>query len=137
MDCRHYWLCCAVLVFHLGEAMSLRREALASIGARTTATPAFAWHDGEALAELLSPFGFSVKTRAEHLELRANSPGDFLEAELRDHPLWIAARAALEPRGAMKAVHDRALQIFERANEAPQGFSVKSHYLLATTRRQG
>ncbi len=121
----------------LGEAMSLRREALASTGARKMAAPAFAWHDAEALAELFSPHGFSVRTRAEHLELRASSAGDFLEAELRDHPLWIAARAALEPSGAMEAVHDGALQIFEDANEAPEGFSVKGHYLLATARRQG
>lgn len=120
----------------LGEAMSLRREALASIGAQKMAAPAFAWHDAVALAELFSPYGFSVKARSEHLELSAASPRDFLDAELRDHPLWIAARAALEPRDEMEAVYGRALQIFEAANEAPQGFSVKGHYLLATARRQ-
>ncbi len=118
----------------LAELMGLRREALAALDGGAGAPP-FAWHDRDALAALFAPFGFSLKTSVDHLELSASSAQAFLEAELRDHPLWISARAALEPAGAMGEVYRRALEILESANEEPEAFRVRIPYALASAHR--
>jgi hypothetical protein len=81
-----------------------------------------------------APYGFSVDLSEEQLAFTASSPLEFVETELRVHPGWIAARVVLEPRGEMQAVRDRALEIFEAANEDPAGFRVKSRYVVATAR---
>lgn len=118
----------------LAELMGLRREALAALD-RGAGAPPFAWHDRDALAALFAPLGFSLEIRVKHLELSAASAEAFLEAELGDHPLWIGARAALEPAGRMEAVYRRALEILEAGNEEPGAFRIRSPYALASARR--
>ena len=65
----------------------------------------------------------------------AASPSEFLDAELRNHPLWVAARELLERRGELEATRDRALKILETRNEDPNAFRVTSDYIVATARR--
>ena len=66
--------------------------------------PPFAWHDRDALAELFAPYGFDITVAEERLAFTANSPRDYLDAESDNHPLAVAGRAVLEPRGEATAL---------------------------------
>jgi SAM-dependent methyltransferase len=117
----------------LADVMRERRDATAAAGMSGGAAP-FAWHDMAALTSVFAPHGFSIDLSEEQLAFTAASPQEFVETELRVHPGWIATRAVLEPRGEMQAVRDRALEIFETANEDPAEFRVTSRYVVATIR---
>ena len=128
----------------LTTTMRLRGEAL--VAAASTSAPAqnqasahqaapFAWHDPAALDELFVTHGFCVELNGQQLAFTADSPSEFLDTELRVHPAWIAARAILEPRGEMKALHERALEIFEDANEDQSAFRVTSDYVVVVASR--
>jgi hypothetical protein len=119
----------------LADVMRLRRDALAAAGMRGGAVP-FAWHDMTALSGVFAPHGFSIDASDEELAFTAASPQEFVDTEFRAHPAWIAARGVLERRGEMQMVRDRALEIFEAANEDPDGFQITSRYVVATARRQ-
>ena len=81
------------------------------------------------------PHGFSVELNSQQLTFTANSPSEFFNTELRVHPAWIAARAILEPRGEMQALHERVLEIFEDANEDQSAFRVTSDYVVVAASR--
>lgn len=122
----------------IAAVMGARAEALAAARGRErkpSPAPAFAWHERESLAQAFAPHGFSVEVRDCALTLRSSSPSAFIDGELRDHPMWIESRAALEPHGGLPAVRERALTILEEANEDPRAFAVTSSYALATARR--
>jgi hypothetical protein len=119
-------------LFELGRVV---REAVARAIGASSGPPPFPWHDREALAGLLEPHGFAVTMQDERLAFTAPSARDYLDQELANHPLAVAARAILEPRGEMRAVEARALEILQAANEDPDGFRVTSHYIVATARR--
>jgi SAM-dependent methyltransferase len=118
----------------LADVMRVRRDAVAAAGMSSGAAT-FAWHDRTALTNAFAPHGFSVDLSEEQLAFTASSPQEFVDTELRVHPGWIAARAALEPRGQMQAVRDHALEIFEAANEDSAGFRITSRYVVMTARR--
>jgi SAM-dependent methyltransferase len=120
----------------LTEAVRIRRQAVAA-SPGPPAGPSFDWHDPGELDRLLGPHGFSVEVTEEALAFTAASPEEFVEAELRDHPAWIAARAVLEPRGGLAAVRARILDLFAAANEEPGAFRLTSRYALATAIRFG
>ena len=69
------------------------------------------------------------------LAFTAQSPRDFLDTESANHPLAVAGRADLEPRGEAEALRDRLLAVYQAANEDPDGFRVTSRYVVATARR--
>lgn len=119
----------------LADVMRVRRDALAAAGT-SGGGPPFAWHEMAALTSAFAPHGYSIHLSEQQLAFTAASPEAFADTELRIHPAWIAARAVIEPRGEMQAVRDRALEIFETANEDPAGFRVTSHYVVATARRE-
>jgi SAM-dependent methyltransferase len=121
----------------LAEAMELRREAIAGAQGRTAGPPAVAWHDPAALEGMFAPHGFTTTAIHEHtLLFIGSSPREFTDSELRDHPLWVDCRSALEARGGWQTVRDRAFAIFEAANEDPAAFRVTSRYVVATLRRE-
>jgi ubiquinone/menaquinone biosynthesis C-methylase UbiE len=113
------------------EAMQLRAAAIAAATGEAGSGPRFAWHDEPALAELFSRHGFRVETSTEELAFRAGSPEEFLDRELREHPLWLNARAVLEPRGELEALRAAALAVIRGANEDPDAFRVTSRYVVA------
>lgn len=119
----------------LAEVARLRGELLANATGAPAGPPPFAWHDGDALAEAFGPLGFSVVVHEQRLAFTDRSAREFLDSEIGDHPMWVAARAELEPRGEMPAARDRALEIFEAANEEPLRFRVTSSYIVATISR--
>ena len=114
--------------------ISVLREALPR-PAGPPDTQSFAWHDPEALAGLLGPHGFEVSTAEEEIAFTAASPLAYLDGEAADHPLWVTGRAALEERGELEPVRERALAALEQGNEDPDAFRATSRYLVATARR--
>jgi SAM-dependent methyltransferase len=118
----------------IADVMKVCRDAMAA-ATGAAGVPPFSWHDRDALAGLLSPYGFAVNMREYDLAFTASSPMEFVQADLRDHPLWIACRAVLEPRGAWQSVWQRTLDLLAAANEAPNGFRVSSRYVVAIAER--
>lgn len=98
--------------------------------------PPFAWHDRDALAALLAPHGFAaVDVVEERHPFTGASPRAYLATELESHPMSVAGRAILEPRGEAEALRERLLAILEAGNEDPAAFRVTSRYVVATARR--
>ena len=114
----------------LSAAARMRGQAVAA-HTGTPPRPPFAWHEPDAL-EALFP-GHEVNVRPERIAFTAASPEAFLESELADHPLWVSARATLEPAGEFDELRARTLEVFTNANEAPAGaFAITSRYALVT-----
>jgi len=90
---------------------------------RASGPPPFAWHDGDALAELL---GRPVELAEHGLAFTAASPRAFVDAEFTNHPLW-SANDAPDKR-------EQVLAVLERANEDAAAFRVTSPYVVATAR---
>jgi SAM-dependent methyltransferase len=119
----------------LSDVRVVRREALAAAGVAAESAP-FAWEDRDALTALLEPLGFSVELEERELAFQGHgSPSEFVELWFREHPLWIADQARLEPLGVYELVRDRTIEVFAAANEDPGGFRVTAPYVLATARR--
>lgn len=117
------------------DAVQVAQEAVRRAIGAPAGTPPFAWYDRDALAGLLTPHGFEVAVEEERLVFTARSPRDYLDAESANHPLAVAGRAILEPRGEARALRDRMLSIYQAANEDPDSFRMTSRYVVATARR--
>jgi hypothetical protein len=104
-----------------------------ALGTSPTGAP-FPWHERDALAELLEPRGFSVTSEERSISFRGESPAQYLDAEA-EHPLAVAARAVLEPRGEGEELRARMLEVLEAGNEDPHGFRVTSRYVITAALR--
>jgi SAM-dependent methyltransferase len=121
----------------MSEAVRASREMVTrALGASPTGPP-FAWHEPAALRDLLGPHGFDVDTEEHRIAFTGKSPREFVESEAANHPLAIAGRAVLEPRGELNVLEERMLAIYEAANEDPDGFRITSRYIVASARRGG
>jgi SAM-dependent methyltransferase len=121
----------------LHEITRAGAEAVArAVGAPAGPAP-FPWHERDALQDLLGPHGFTVTLDEHRLAFTGQSPRQFLDGDFATHPLAVAARALLEPRGEADAVYQRMLEIYEAANEDGAAFRVTSRYVIATARRGG
>lgn len=119
----------------ISETNRLGREAVMRAFGAPAAPPPFPWHDRDALADLFAPYGFSVTADEHSLSFTAASASDYLDAEYESHPLAVAGRIVLEPRGEAEGLRAQALEILEAANEDPAGFRVTSRYVVATAER--
>jgi SAM-dependent methyltransferase len=117
------------------DAVRMAQDAVRRAVGAPAGPPPFAWHDRTALRDLFAPYGFEVTVEEQSLSFTANSPQDYLDTESANHPLAVAGRAVLEPRGEADELRARMLSIYERANEDPDGFRVTSRYIVATARR--
>jgi hypothetical protein len=81
------------------------------------------------------PFGFVVRSFEHSLSFTDSSADDFVEAELRHHPLWVGCRAVLERRGEWQAVRERVARICDAANEDSTGFRLTTHYAVTVAER--
>ena len=119
----------------IAEAGRVAFQAISNALGGPPGPPPFPWHDAAALTDLLGPLGFTVTTEEQRISFTATSARAYVDAESRNHPMIVSGRALLEPRGEAQAVFDRALEIFESANEDPTAFRVTSRYVVATARR--
>lgn len=119
----------------ISQLARVSREAVALALAAPPAAPPFPWYDRDALAELLQPHGFSVSGEEGSISFTGDSPAQYLDAEA-GHPLAVAGRAVLEPRGEAEALRERQLAVLEAGNEDPAAFRVTSRYVIATAQRE-
>jgi SAM-dependent methyltransferase len=118
----------------ISEAMRVGREAVDRALGTPPGPPPFAWHEQGELEDLLSPHGFTLDLEEREIAFTATSPQQYVADEVRDHPLRVAAAAALGPEET-EAVNRRTVEIFEAANEEPAAFRVTSRYVIGTARR--
>jgi SAM-dependent methyltransferase len=118
----------------IGKVARLRRAEVARATGTKGGPPPFPWEDREAVTGLLGPYGFEVDVGEESLAFAAGSAEEWAANDSRHHPVWAAARAALEPR-ELAALEQRALEILSDANEDPGGFRVTSRYAVVIARR--
>jgi SAM-dependent methyltransferase len=119
----------------LGEVARVGREAVAEAAGTPPGPPPFAWHEAEALEELMGPYGFTPALEERSLAFTADSPAAYVARELEAHPLWVAIRSVLERAGTLGAVRERIVAILDDANEDPGAFRMTGRYLVATLRR--
>jgi ubiquinone/menaquinone biosynthesis C-methylase UbiE len=120
----------------IGAMARMRGQALAQATNAEAGPPPFAWHDEAAVAALVEPHGFAVTVTEEALAFGADSPEAFLSDQFSNHPMWLAAQAALEP-DELAALETRVLRLLGDANEEAGRFRVTSRYALVTARRDG
>jgi SAM-dependent methyltransferase len=97
--------------------------------------PPFTWHDRETLTRLFGPHGYSIELEETTLVHHAPSLDDYLRDVVDAHPLTVAGRALLQPRGEAEDLRAQTRTILAEANEAPQRFAITSRYALITMRR--
>jgi SAM-dependent methyltransferase len=112
----------------------LRRQALAEAGHHQPSDGGFPWHDPDALTALLGPLGFVVEVARHDLVITATSPRAYAEADFAGHPLWVQARAVLEPTGRWERLRDEVIRLQTALNEDPAGFRVTCPYVVVTAR---
>jgi hypothetical protein len=114
-----------------------REMSMAALGGEPMG-PSFAWHDRDALSELMGSHGFSVDIEARSHVFTAASIDDFFRAEFVDHSLGAPSRAMLEARGRIDvqdAIVARTREILLAANEERHGFAVTRPYIVAVAQR--
>jgi SAM-dependent methyltransferase len=97
--------------------------------------PRFAWHERDALAELLREHDFTVDVEEHTHAFTAPSLEAYVEGEFSKHPLGVAGRAVLEQQGEAQELFERAVAMLAEANEDPNGFRLTSRYVVATAHR--
>lgn len=114
-------------------AQDLVREAL---GAGSSPPQGFDWHDTTAVRKLFASHAMQVDPLIRHpLTFTATSPEAYLDTELSNHPMAIAALAVLRERGVDEAGRDRLLQVVKEENEDPGQFRSTAHYVVLLGRR--
>ena len=117
------------------EAVRAAGEAVRRALGAPTGPPPFPWHERDALVELFAPYRFEVTVEEERLAFTAPTAEAYVDQQA-DHPLAVAGRAVLGPRGESDALREQMLAIYEAANEEPGGFRVTSRYIVATAARR-
>jgi SAM-dependent methyltransferase len=112
--------------------MSLRGMAMADL--EPGGGPPFAWHDRDAVSELLAPFGGAVELDRHDLAFAGTSAAEFVDSQMRAHPMWLEARARLEPLDRWDGLSEKVHEHFEAANEDPAAFRVTSSYVVIEAR---
>jgi SAM-dependent methyltransferase len=119
----------------IGRVAGLRGEALAAAAGKTV-PPRFAWHEVDAVTELLGPHGFSISATHDRISFTATSAEEFEAREYEVHPMWAVADQVLGPRGELDELRERTLEVFRDANEDPSAFRVSSEYAIVSARRR-
>jgi len=119
----------------IADSVRIAREAVNRALEIPPGPPSFAWHDLAALAGLFEPLGFAVSVEEHTIAFDAPSVAAHVDGELANHPLALAGREVLEPRGELDGVRRRMIEVLEAHNEDPDGFRVTSRYVVATATR--
>ena len=111
------------------EVVSLMLEALARVRP-PEGPPPVDWGDPSVLDRLLAPYG-ELEIRELRLDHDQATPEETIARWERAHPMWMAARAVLEPAGEWETLHERSIATLRAA-----GGRSSSPYLLALLRRR-
>jgi SAM-dependent methyltransferase len=118
----------------LFEVAGLRRRAVSS-GAppAPSGPPPFAWHEGTALRDAFGE-GFSIDVEPWTLAFRSPSVTDFVDGDMRDHPLWAAARARCS-EDEWRALREEVIAILTKGSRDEHACHIESSYVIATVLR--
>ena len=120
----------------ISAATRAAAEAVRSALGAPAGPPPFAWHDRDALGRLFAGVGFHDLTLSERTHVfTAPSARAYVDSDMEHHPLALAGRAVLDPRGESDALRDRMVAVLEDGNEDPDAFRVTSRYVIAVARR--
>jgi len=118
-----------------GAMFEMTSAAAGAVRQAVGAPEPFAWHDRDALASLLEPYGFGVDVGQHRLAFCASSAQQFLDQETQNHPLAVAGLRILAQLGQAQALRARLEAILQTGNQDPASFRVTSRYVVATARR--
>lgn len=104
--------------------------ALRDVPGAVPAPPGMAWHDVEQVAALAAPHGLTVSATERSIAFIDSSVDDYLNREIREHPMALSARAVLEPAGRFDEVHRQAREVLAEGNEDAAAFRVTSRYVI-------
>jgi SAM-dependent methyltransferase len=113
------------------DAVSLMRAALARVRP-PEGPPPVNWGDPSVLEALLGPYG-ELEVTERQLDLEDATPEKVWDRWERVHPMWIGARARLEPAGAWPPLREATIAALR---EGGVGAGATSPYLLAVLRRR-
>lgn len=94
------------------------------------APPGMAWHEVDQVAALAARHGLAVSATERSIAFTDASVDDYLDREIREHPMALSARAVLEPAGRFDEVHRQARALLADGNEDPSAFRVTSRYVI-------
>jgi SAM-dependent methyltransferase len=118
-------------------ALASAAEALvrSSVGA-PPAAPGLPWHDETELQALFSRHGLETSVRGPHqLVISADSPEAFLDAEMANHPMAVAAEGVFRQQGVSEEVREHLLGVLRDHNEADDAFRSTSRYVVVVATR--
>ena len=120
----------------VGALASTAQELVCAALGAPGAADGFPWHDTGALRQLFSSVGLRVGDVSEPHELAftATSPDAFLETELANHPMAVAALAVLQRHGEAERARQRMRQVLVDHNEVETGFQATSRYVVHAAR---
>jgi SAM-dependent methyltransferase len=94
------------------------------------ARPRFQWADPATLSPLAAQAGLGLEsTTAAELAIRGSSPEAYVEAG-QEHPLAVAARPLVEQAGIAGEIREAMTSALREGNEDPDGFLVRSPYVV-------
>ena len=97
--------------------------------------PGFPWQDRDAVSALFAPYGFRTEQDEHTLQFSAASVDDYLDTELRNHPMAVGGMSVLGPLGQADALREHLHRILTDANEDRSAFRATSRYVVTTLRR--
>lgn len=116
-------------------AKSAQQLVHSAVGASSD-PPGFAWHDESALAALFRQQGMATNLEGLHeLTFTATSPEDYLDAEMKSHPMAVTALEVLQQRGHAEQALEHLLEVLKAHNEDPRAFRSTSRYIVVLARR--
>lgn len=120
----------------LGALASTAEALVRSAVGAPPATPGFPWHDEEELQAVFSRHGMTIAVRGPHeLLVSAPSAEAYLEVELANHPLAVAADGVLRARGVAEEARENMLRVLKDHNEAEDAFRSTSRYIVVVATR--
>jgi SAM-dependent methyltransferase len=116
----------------LADSARLCGDLVAGVRDEVPSSVPFAWHDPEALRELLAPHGFSIATHDHALAFTGASPEEYADLQIAHHPAWVEARELLEPSGRWEGSRSALIELLAGVNEDTDAFRMTSRYVVAT-----
>jgi SAM-dependent methyltransferase len=119
------------------EMNSVAIQTVAQAVGAPAGPPGFPWHHQDALVALFGRYGLGVDVEEHTIAFRAASVDQYLDDEMRDHPLAVTGVTILERLGRADALRARLHDILSEANEDPAAFQATSRYVVVTLRHAG
>ena len=120
----------------LGALAKAAQELVRSAVGAPPGPPGFAWHDESALTALFLRYGMTTTLGGPHeLTFTATSPEDYLDAEMKSHPMAVTGLEVLQQRGQAEQALEQLLEVLRTHNEDPKAFRSTSRYVVVLARR--